>query len=81
MKLAELEKKVLAMEEVVSHHNKILLNLKCNKIKWFMELAIKMRELGYSDTSIYSIDIDAWDEYRVNNLTPEQAIAEDESNG
>ena len=28
MKLSDLEKKVLAMEEVVSHYNKILLNLK-----------------------------------------------------
>lgn len=52
-----------------------------NKIKWFMELALKMRETGYSDASIYSIDTDAWDEYRVDNkLTPEQAITEEESN-
>ena len=35
-----------------------------NKIRWFMELSLKMRELGYSDTSIYSIDIDAWNECR-----------------
>ena len=52
-----------------------------NKVKWFMELALKMREVGYSDTSIYSIDIDAWDEYRIKEkLTPKQAIAEEESN-
>jgi len=53
-----------------------------NKIRWFMELALKMREDGYSDASIYSIDIEAWDEYRVNQeLTPVQALAEEESNG
>ena len=53
-----------------------------NKIRWFMELALKMRETGYSDASIYSIDTDAWDEYRVDDeLTPEQAIIEEESNG
>lgn len=53
-----------------------------NKIKWFMELAIKMYDTGYCDASIYSIDTDAWDEYRVNDkLTPSQAIAEEESNG
>lgn len=53
-----------------------------NKIRWFMELALKMRETGYSDASIYSIDTDAWDEYRVDDeLTPEKAITEEESNG
>lgn len=53
-----------------------------NKIKWFMELAIKMYDEGYSDVSIYSIDTDAWDEYRVGDkLSPSQAIAEEESNG
>ncbi|MBK7381695.1 MAG: hypothetical protein IPJ03_22405 [Ignavibacteriales bacterium] len=47
-----------------------------------MELALKMREDGYSDASIYSIDTDAWGEYRVNDgLTPGQAIKEEESNG
>ena len=52
-----------------------------NKIRWFMELALKMREKGYCDASIYSIDVDAWDEYRVDDeYTPEQAITEDESN-
>lgn len=52
-----------------------------NKIRWFMELALKMKERNYSDMSIYTIDIDAWDKYRVDDeYTPEQAISEDESN-
>ena len=57
-------------------------NANDDKIRWYMELALKMREEGYSDASIYSIDIEAWDEYRVNQeLTPVQALAEEESNG
>jgi len=51
------------------------------KIWWFMELALKMREDGYSDADIYSIDIGAWDDYRTDEgLTPTESLAEEERN-
>lgn len=49
------------------------------QIKWFMELAIEMKSKGYSNKAIFTIDLEAWEEYRIGESSPEEALAEDES--
>jgi len=51
-------------------------------IKWFMELAVIMKEDGYTLESLLSIDINAWIEmFQQHGETPQNAYFEDMSNG
>lgn len=50
-------------------------------IKWFMELAVIMKEDGYTLESLLSIDISAWIEmFQQHGETPLNAYLEDMSN-
>lgn len=50
-------------------------------IKWFMELAVIMKEDGYTLESLLSIDVSAWIEmFQQHGETPQNAYLEDLSN-
>ena len=49
--------------------------------KWFMWLALEMQATNFTTESILSIDIEAWDDYREEGLTPPQAIREEDELG
>lgn len=50
-------------------------------IKWFMELAVIMKEDGYTLESLLSIDVSAWIEmFQQHGATPQNAYLEDMSN-